>query len=196
MDDTEQRQAPYATADGAAWLASASAYPRSVQALWSARPTAPSVLPCGTAFDVVNLPELFGRRVVQQLRSGGTGTGPAAVHQGRVLLLAAVGTAQRLPALLEWEEWGRRVPPLLCHGSGDAVTVPPLRPGREADAGRSRWLFAPVSDHPWLPGPEVLLWACLRAVRTTPALRGAHVVRAASLRPAPATPLATAPEPA
>jgi hypothetical protein len=208
MDDTDLPStprptpppSPYATAEGAAWLASASAFPRSVQALWSARPGAPGVLPCGTAFDVVNLPEVFGRRVLEQLRSGGAGTGPAAVHQGRALLLASVGTAQRLPALLEWEEWGPRVPPMLCHGAGDAVTVPPLLPGRGPGSGRSRWLFAPASARPWLPGPEVLLWACVRAVRAVPApraARGAHVVRAASLRAAASeASLVTAPGPA
>ncbi|PAX83886.1 hypothetical protein CLM81_19760, partial [Streptomyces albidoflavus] len=54
----------------------------------------------------------------------GPGSGPAAVQRGRLLLFAAPGTAQRLPALLRWEECGSAVPPLLCHGSGDAVTVP------------------------------------------------------------------------
>ncbi|WP_329178751.1 bifunctional DNA primase/polymerase [Streptomyces sp. NBC_01477] len=164
------------TPEGAAWLASASAFPRSVEALWSARPAAPSVLPCGTAFDVVNLTPLFGRRVLEQLWAAGPGSGPVAVHRGRVLLLVAPGTAQRLPALLDWEEWGSAVPPMLCHGSGDAVTVPALHtaPAPREDpagtprdaAGMSRWVVAPDSRHPWLPGADVLLWACLRAVRT------------------------------
>ncbi|WP_078901101.1 bifunctional DNA primase/polymerase [Actinacidiphila yeochonensis] len=203
MDDTERRQlTPYATTDGVAWLASASAFPRSVRALWSARPAAPSVLPCGTVFDVLNLPELFGRRVLEHLWSdgpcGGPGSGPAAVHQGRVLLLASVGTAQRLPALLEWEEWGRRVPPMLCHGAGDAVTVPPLPgPGRGAAAGRSRWLVAPASASPWLPGAEVLLWACVRAVRTDRTAARAESVRTDPVRTAaPVPPLVTVPGPA
>lgn len=171
------------TREGAAWLASASAFPRSVQALWSARPGAPSVLPCGRAFDVVNLTPLFGRRVLEQLWSAGPGSGPVAVHRGRVLLLAAPGAAQRLPALLGWEEWAGAVPPMLCHGAGDAVTVPPLcddpaAPPRDP-AALSRWVVAPDTRHPWLPGPDVLLWACLRAVR-------------AARRAAPA-PLATLP---
>jgi hypothetical protein len=157
----------FVTPEGAAWLASASAFPLSVQALWSARPTAPSVLPCGTAFDVVNAPALFGRRVLEQLWSAGPGSGPVAVHRGRVLLLAATGTAQRLPALLGWEEWGSAVPPLMCHGPGDAVTVPPLRgKGDGSASSSSRWLVAPDTRQPWLPGVDVLLWACIRAVRT------------------------------
>ncbi|MDX3214465.1 bifunctional DNA primase/polymerase [Streptomyces sp. ME02-6991-2B] len=155
--------AQYPTPDGADWLASASAFPRSVRALWSARPTAPSVLPCGTAFDAVNLPALFGRRVLEQLWSAGPGSGPAATLRGRLLLLAEPGTAARLPSLLDWEEWGSAVPPVLCHGAGDSVALPP--PYGDTGNGRSRWLVAPDIRRPWLPGADVLLWACVRAAR-------------------------------
>jgi hypothetical protein len=170
--------ASYVTLAGADWLASASPYPRSVHALWAARPTAPSVLPCGTAFDVINAPALFGRRMVDRLWSAGPGSGPVAAHRGRILLFAAPGTAQRLPALLAWEEWAAAVPPLLCHGSGDAVTVPPLYPRGAADGADqgaadapagSRWLVAPDVRIPWLPGPDILLWACVRAARAAAA---------------------------
>ncbi|MGW0989356.1 bifunctional DNA primase/polymerase [Streptomyces sp. NPDC002486] len=218
------------TPDGAAWLASAGTYPRSTLALWEERPDAPVVLPCGLAFDVVSAPALFGRRMLDRLWDDGPGSGPVAEFRGRMLLFAAPGTAQRLPALLEWEEWGTRdrddqavrragsVPPLLCHGTGDAVTVPApyLRtlptdpapserastaapvpserthpadpapseftrpaladssaPARRAPAGAadpvrsaSRWLVAPDTRQPWLPGPEVLLWAAVRAARS------------------------------
>ena len=160
------------TAAGAAWLASASCFPRSVHALWALRPAAPSVLPCGTAFDVVSASQVDGRQLLGRLWATGPGSGPVAVHQGRMLLFCAPGTAVRLPALLAWEEWGgRRADPewgsgarrLLCHGAGDAVTVPPLSPPADGSAAASRWLVAPDVRHPWLPGPEVLLWAYLRA---------------------------------
>ncbi|WP_329176772.1 hypothetical protein OG754_25640 [Streptomyces decoyicus] len=175
--------AAYVTLAGADWLASASPHPDEMHALWATRPAAPSVLPCGTAFDVINAPALFGRRMVDRLWSDGPGSGPVAAHRGRILLFAAPGTAQRLPALLGWEEWATAVPPLLCHGSGDAVSVPPLHPCRgatedapaigpflaaeepSAPAG-SRWLVAPDVRDPWLPGPDVLLWACVRAARS------------------------------
>ncbi|MCQ8191148.1 bifunctional DNA primase/polymerase [Streptomyces rugosispiralis] len=212
--------AAFVTPAGADWLASASASPRGVQALWAASPTAPVTLPCGTAFDVISMDALFGRRVVGRLWTDGPGTGPVAAQGGRVLLFATPGTAQRLPALLGWEEWGAAAPPLLCYGRGDAVTVPPLFPpdpgpqeapplgpdaqgaqgaqeaqeadARKADARESRaaesratesgiresaptpsptpsprWLVAPDVRGPWLPGPEVLLWACVRAARAT-----------------------------
>ncbi|MGG2462893.1 bifunctional DNA primase/polymerase [Streptomyces sp. RGM 3693] len=202
----------YVTLAGADWLASASPHPEGMHMLWAEHPAAPSVLPCGGVFDVINAPALFGRRMVDRLWSAGPGSGPVATHRGRILLFATPGTAQRLPALLAWEEWGSAVPPLMCHGSGDAVTVPPLhprprtagtgtggrrepadgpgyaeggagrgygwaapgagQPGNRADLGDpatptgSRWLVAPDVRAPWLPGPDILLWACVRAARS------------------------------
>ncbi|MFG3657328.1 bifunctional DNA primase/polymerase [Streptomyces sp. NPDC047706] len=167
------------TSDGAAWLASAGTYPRSTLAFWEERPDAPVVLPCGSAFDVVSAPAIFGRRMLDRLWDDGPGSGPVAVFRGRMLLFAAPGTAQRLPSLLEWEEWGSAgagppgrtaaVPPLLCHGTGDAVTVPAPAPTDPEAASGSRWLVAPDTLDPWLPGPEILLWAAVRAAR--PAVR-------------------------
>ncbi|GAA2256007.1 bifunctional DNA primase/polymerase [Streptomyces roseiscleroticus] len=161
------------TAEGAAWLASAGTYPRSTLALWEEQPTAPVVLPCGTVFDIVNIPAIFGRRMLDRLWAEGPGTGPVATYRGRMLIFAAPGTAQRLPSLMKWEEWGSpgrtgAIPPILCHGTGDAVTVPPLRstaPTGPTGRAASRWLVAPDTRQPWLPGPEVLLWAAVRAAR-------------------------------
>ena len=163
VPDGQDHLAARVTPPGAGWLTSAQAYPRSALAQWEKRPTAPAVLPCGSAFDVVNVPTMFGRRMLDRLWSEGPGSGPVAMHRGRMMLFAAPGTARRLPSLLDWEEWGGAVPPLLCHGMGDAVTVPPLTP--TDDASEPRWLVAPDTRQPWLPGPEVLLWACVRAVR-------------------------------
>ncbi|MFE9394559.1 bifunctional DNA primase/polymerase [Streptomyces flavidovirens] len=167
------------TPAGAAWLASATAYPRSTLSLWEARPTDPGVLPCGSVFDIVSVPAVFGRRMLDRLWADGPGSGPVATHRGRMLLFTSPGTAQRLPSLLAWEEWGRTgsgaetsriaaAPPVLCHGSGDAVTVPPLSaPDASAGAG-PRWLVAPDVRRPWLPGAEAMLWACVRAARPGP----------------------------
>ncbi|TVL87933.1 bifunctional DNA primase/polymerase [Streptomyces sp. SAJ15] len=196
---------PYATPEGADWLASASPFPRSVRALWAEHPAAQVVLPCGVTFDVISVPALFGRHMVSRLWAYGPGTGPVGAQRDRILIFAMPGCAQRLPALLRWEEWGAATPPLLCHGAGDAVTVPPphpveptMGPGEAATAaapgpaedptdpawgemaatagrpGRrpiaepaARWLVAPTAGDPWLPGPDVLLWACVRAARAT-----------------------------
>lgn len=205
------------TAAGAEWLASACPLPASVHALWQHRPHDPRLLPCGMAFDVVSAPPVPGRRLLDHLWSAGPGTGPVALHGGRVLLFTAPGTAARVAALLTWGEYRRPAsargasarshaaaapdagtfPYLLCHGPGDYVTVPPLHPGAAAgpdgggghgSAGRntgggtgggecgrrsgppgrqrlSHWLVAPDLRHPWLPGAEVILRACLRAER-------------------------------
>lgn len=173
------------TRAGAGWLASATARPWETLALWDARPRSPLVVPCGTAFDLVNAPALFGRRMVDRLWAQGPGCGPLAVRRDRVLIFAAPGTGDRLLSLLRWEEWGGRhryaVPPLLCHGAGDVVTLPAARPS--PDAGQeTRWLVAPDSAAPWLPGPEVLVWAASRAARSgvrisifPPADQGANV---------------------
>ncbi|WP_405810325.1 hypothetical protein OG524_13230 [Streptomyces sp. NBC_01520] len=178
-DRTENRttddRAAQVTASGAAWLAGATPYPRSTLSQWESRPGSPGVLPCGSSFDVVNVPALFGRRMLERLWAEGPGSGPVATHRGRMLLFASPGTAQRLPSLLAWEEWGTgsagrprahqaSMPPLLCHGAGDAVTVPPLRAG--SNTGGPRWVVAPDTGNPWLPGPDVLLWACVRVGRS------------------------------
>src|SRR5258705_406269 len=106
VSEAQRRQhTAFVTPEGAAWLASASAFPRSVEAPWSARPGAPT--------------RMLGR------------------------------------------------------GTGDGVPVPPLYQDPAADvrdgAGISRWVVAPDTRHPWLPGADVLLWACVRAARTAPA---------------------------
>ncbi|MFC4493472.1 bifunctional DNA primase/polymerase [Streptomyces ovatisporus] len=189
----------FVTPEGADWLASASLFPSSVHALWRHCPAAPRTLPCGIAFDVVSTPPLHGRRLLDRLWATGPGTGPVAVHRGRMLIFAAPGTAGRIAALSSWGEWRQpaaadaagslREPPgtavaetfpsLMCHGLGDFVTVPGLRPvehpgrtderrGGTASPGRqtrSRWLVAPDLRRPWLPGAEVLLRACLRSHR-------------------------------
>ncbi|MFJ8692901.1 hypothetical protein [Streptomyces roseolilacinus] len=164
--DHGPRHTSQVTAAGAEWLASASPHPATTLARWEARPGTPAVLPCGTAFDVVNVPAIFGRRLLDLLWDEGPGSGPVAAHLGRMLLFAAPGTSRRLPALLGWEEWGDAVPPLLCHGVGDAVTIPPPASGA---AEGPRWLVAPDTRSPWLPGPEVVLWACVRVARATSA---------------------------
>ncbi|WMX46867.1 bifunctional DNA primase/polymerase [Streptomyces roseicoloratus] len=162
--DEERHQTARVTEEGAAWLVSATARPDDTLARWQEHPGAAAALPCGGAFDVVNVEPMFGRRMLDRLWAEGPGSGPVAVHRGRMLLFAAPGTAQRLPSLLDWEEWGEAVPRPLCHGVGDAVTVPPLAPAGP-DAQAPRWVVAPDTRRPWLPGPEVLLWACVRAVR-------------------------------
>lgn len=188
------------TAEGASWLASADPYPCSTLALWRERPDAPLVLPCGTVFDVVNVPAVFGRGLLDRMWEEGPGSGPVAVHRGRTLLFTAPGTARLLPRLLaaaraeEAGGWcdGGAVPPLLCHGRGDAVTVPALRPAPGPGRPASRWLVAPDTRRPWLPGAEAVRWAAVRAARaaastgaSTRASAGASAAARISIFPRP-----------
>ncbi|MET7326051.1 hypothetical protein ABZW13_36640, partial [Streptomyces sp. NPDC005549] len=69
---------------------------------------------------------------------------------------------------------------LLGPGAGDGVPVP--APGGAPPRSGSRWLVAPDTRQPWLPGPEILLWAAVRAARAAvrisifpPADQGAKV---------------------
>ncbi|MFJ5926397.1 bifunctional DNA primase/polymerase [Kitasatospora sp. NPDC092948] len=166
MDIWTYQAVEYVSVAGEAWLASASEYPSSMRALWEARPWVPAVLPCGRVFDVISMPAVFGRRVLDELWASGPGCGPVAAFRGRTLLFAQPGTAARLRTLLAWEEWARDVPPLLCHGIGDAVTVPPVqRAADSTDTAGGRWIVAPDTREPWLPGASVLVWACVRAAR-------------------------------
>jgi hypothetical protein len=189
----------FVTPAGADWLASASLFPASVHALWRHRPDAPRTLPCGTVFDVVSTPLLPGRRLLDRLWTKGPGTGPVAVHRGRVLLFAAPGTAGRLAALSNWGEWRRppetsvtsapwsprgarepavaeTFPSLMCHGLGDYVTVPGLLPPDAAGSaeggagGPARGAAAARSR--WLVAPDL----------RRPWLPGAEVLLRACLR--------------
>ncbi|MGV9316705.1 hypothetical protein ACWDR0_31660 [Streptomyces sp. NPDC003691] len=168
-----QAAAAQVTAAGADWLAAAGASPRPHWEHRPGAPCAPAVLSCGRLFDVVSAPAVFGRLLLDRIWEEGPGSGPVAAHRGRMLIFAAPGTAARLPALLSWEEWGGFVPALMFHGRGDAVTAPPLTPPGGDAGALPRWLVAPGSRHPWLPGPEVLLWACVRAVKAARAAAGA-----------------------
>src|SRR4051812_22206944 len=89
--DVRPAPATQVTHEGAAWLASPCPPPRGALAVWEERPAAPAVLPCGTAFDVVNVPLVLGRRMLDLLWAEGPGCGPAAVHRGRILLFTAPG---------------------------------------------------------------------------------------------------------
>jgi len=44
--------------------------------------------------------------------------------------------------------------------------VPPVQRMVDAPEGPNRWIVAPDSQEPWLPGAAVLLWACVRTARS------------------------------
>lgn len=116
-------------------------------------PGAQETGPAGAA-DALEMPAEAGRAL---LRRRGLRTGPVAYDpmRGRVLLLVPPGSAEELPGLLEWLEWG---------GVELDLTAHPAYAPREATA---RWLRPPGSGcEPGAPVPGVDLVRLVSAAAT------------------------------
>ncbi|WP_327177199.1 SCO3374 family protein [Streptomyces sp. NBC_01335] len=119
---------------------------------WETDRGRPPALPTGVRFDVLELPAAAGRAVLRRFGR----TGPVAVAQGRMLLLVAAGSAEELPALLDWLEWGGIALDLVGIGAGGRITAPaphgapgPCQPGaafwlRPPEPPRGTDLFLPA----------------------------------------------------
>ncbi|MGX9887244.1 SCO3374 family protein [Streptomyces sp. NPDC002276] len=140
---------------------------------WRTVPGEPLRLVTGLRFDVLDVPVEAGVAALWRLGPDS----PVAVRGDRMRLLVAAGSAEELPGLLDWLEWGALAPALdlVALGEGGhmeappvpgtgAVKVPPLsdsgpakgHPGRSFPAGRpdpaqgaAVWLRPPE------PGREV-----------------------------------------
>ncbi|GAA3802020.1 hypothetical protein GCM10022403_040330 [Streptomyces coacervatus] len=104
----------------------------------------------GDRFDVLDVPAEAGRAGLRHLSPAS----PVAVQGDRMRLLVAAGSAEELPGLLDWLEWGALTPDLRALGAG-CVMDAPLPPGTEPaglrpSAGRSGVQGAAV----WLRPPE------------------------------------------
>jgi hypothetical protein len=114
-------------------------------------PGSPLRLRVGDRFDVLDVPAEAGRAGLRHLSPAS----PVAVRGGRMRLLVAAGSAQELPGLLNWLEWGSLALDLTALGEGSVMEAP-LPPGPEPAAGR------PVARRPgalqgaavWLRPPE------------------------------------------
>ncbi|MFI2641290.1 SCO3374 family protein [Streptomyces sp. NPDC018610] len=125
---------------------------------WETAPGAPVRLVVGHRFDVLDLPLEAGLAALRHLGPAS----PVAVRADRMRVLVAAGSAEELPGLLEWLEWGALDLDLVGLGAG-AVTdapAPPegvivrtgakgLRTGGVGSQGAAVWLRPPV------PGREV-----------------------------------------
>jgi hypothetical protein len=134
-------------------------------------PGEPVQLLTGLRFDVLELPADAGAALLRRVgatgpvalgaRSGGSGgrAGEAGAA-ARMWLLVAAGSAEELPGLLDWLEWGAIALDLTAHGAGGRVRAPapPREPRAHADAatgaagaarGAAGWLRSPE------PGREV-----------------------------------------
>ncbi|MGR8009108.1 SCO3374 family protein [Streptomyces hypolithicus] len=117
---------------------------------WATSGDRPVRLLAGLRFDVLELPADAGFAVLR--RHTGL-TGPVALMGRRMRLLVAAGSADELPGLLDWLEWGGVALDLRALGAGRRMTAPspPRRPGSQ---GAAIWLRPPEPRHevePTLP---------------------------------------------
>ncbi|MFJ4880643.1 SCO3374 family protein [Streptomyces sp. NPDC088745] len=111
-------------------------------------PGEPVLLPTGRHFDVLELPAEAGHAVLRRIGP----TGPVALLGRRLRLLLAAGSADEVPSLLDWLEWGSVDLDLRATGTGGLITAP-APPGFAPlpEDGAAVWLRPPV------PGREEAL---------------------------------------
>ncbi|MFE9449138.1 SCO3374 family protein [Streptomyces sp. NPDC006739] len=123
---------------------------------WETVPGAPLRLVTGVRFDVLDVPAEAGAAGLRRLTAGS----PVALQGDRMRLLVAAGSAEELPGLLEWLEWGALAPDLLALGEGGHMDAPvppePVFAGGRPPRGRAAVpLVGPVQGAAvWLRPPE------------------------------------------
>ncbi|WP_405778262.1 SCO3374 family protein [Streptomyces sp. NBC_00859] len=111
---------------------------------WAALAGPPVRLLTGLRFDVLDLPSDAGFALLRRAPV----TGPVALCGSRIRLLVAAGSADELPGLLDWLEWGGIALDLAGIGAGGVIEAP-VPPGPRGGQGAARWLRPPE------PGREV-----------------------------------------
>ncbi|KOG63924.1 proline-rich protein [Streptomyces antibioticus] len=135
-------------------------------------PGRPLRLRTGVRFDVLDVPAEAGAKALRHLAPGS----PVALWGDRMRLLVAAGSAEELPGLLAWLEWGAVALDLRVLGAGDTMEAPPPPTGTPAvgpesvQAGISRGRSVPGAAV-WLrpPGPGREAAASLPAMPAMPA---------------------------
>jgi hypothetical protein len=119
---------------------------------WPTTEDSPVQLPTGLRFDVLEVPAGPGAALLRRPEA----SGPVALHGARMWLLVAAGSAEELPGLLDWLEWGGVDLDLTAIGAGGRIIAPPP-PGRPCPHGAAVWLRPPVPGReaqlPALAGP-------------------------------------------
>ncbi|MFG3499188.1 SCO3374 family protein [Streptomyces sp. NPDC047928] len=113
---------------------------------WATAAGPPVRLRTGLRFDALELPAAAAPAVLGRVDGGW----PVAIDGSRVLMLVAAGSADELPGLLDWLEWGGIALDLTAHGAGGRMTAP-IPPGWSGSGahGAAVWLRPPE------PGREV-----------------------------------------
>lgn len=105
---------------------------------WTTKSGPPVELVTGLRFDVLELPADAGFAVLRRMPR----TGPVALTGHRMQLLVAAGSADELPGLLDWLEWGGITLDLNAVGAHGRITAPaPPVPG--VAQGAADWLRPP-----------------------------------------------------
>ncbi|MFF4270053.1 SCO3374 family protein [Streptomyces sp. NPDC001536] len=134
-------------------------------------PGSPLRLAVGPRFDVLDVPLEAGRAGLRHLAPGS----PVAVQGDRMRLLLAAGSADEVPGVLDWLEWGALPLDLVAIGEGGTIDAPLLpEPGASADAvGLLPEQGSCAEVVQLLPEQE----SCAQVVRLLPAQGSAAVVR-------------------
>ncbi|MEU7360439.1 MULTISPECIES: SCO3374 family protein [Streptomyces] len=139
---------------------------------WPTVPGRPLRLRTGVRFDVLDVPAEAGAKALRHLAPGS----PVALRGDRMQLWVAAGSAEELPGLLAWLEWGTVALDLRALGAGDTIQAPP--PPAGTAVVRSGSVRAGIAREPsaqgaavWLrpPGPEREVEASLPAMPAVPA---------------------------
>ncbi|MGW5424922.1 SCO3374 family protein [Streptomyces sp. NPDC003943] len=117
---------------------------------WATVAGPPLQLVTGLRFDALELPAEAGRGV---LRRAGVATGPVALMGRRMRLLVAAGSAEELPGLLDWLDWGGISLDLAMLGADGRMTAP-VPPGWPATGRTGSGTGRSGAAAVWLRAPE------------------------------------------
>ncbi|MEV0580502.1 SCO3374 family protein [Streptomyces sp. NPDC050392] len=109
---------------------------------WATAGSAPVRLLTGLRFDALVVPAAAGHAALRRVGR----TGPVTLTGRRMNLLVAPGSADELPGLLDWLEWGGVALAIGALGAGGRITAPPP-PGRPGPPGAAVWLRPPCPPH-------------------------------------------------
>ncbi|WP_308114529.1 SCO3374 family protein [Streptomyces sp. ISL-12] len=87
---------------------------------WETAPGIPVRLRTGVRFDVLDVPAEAGHASLRRLGAHA----PVALRGDRMMLLVAAGSAEELPGLLRWLEWGSLPLDLSASGAGGLMEAP------------------------------------------------------------------------
>ncbi|MEU9959152.1 SCO3374 family protein [Streptomyces sp. NPDC050982] len=113
---------------------------------WPTVPGTPVDLPTGLRFDVLDAPVEAGYAALRHLGPGS----PVAVRADRMRILVAAGSADELPGLLDWLEWGALALDLRAIGEGRRIEAP-LPPGTPTSGTPTFGTPAPGTSAPGAP---------------------------------------------